>query len=260
MHAANFFSRSPARIAGILLLLIFCGQPSRAEDSRVAELIARGDQADKKDDTRAALAFFLEAEKLAPNNATLLARISDEYSALVEISKPDDAEKATRACFAYARRAVAAGPDNAKAHLALAIGYGRMTDYTDNKTKLEYSRIIRTETEKSIALDPTDDFAYYVLGRWNYGFATLNPVLRFFARLVYGTMPQTTLEDAEKYLKKAVALAPKRIIHHLELAHTYDAMGKKDLAEKEWKTVLDLQPTDKEDRDAQDEARKALKH
>jgi hypothetical protein len=255
----GFFCTKPIPcIAGIFLMLILCRCTAPAADNRLVELVARGDEADKKDDTRAALGDFLEAEKLSPRNAPLLVRISRQYSDLVEISKPGDAEKAARASLDYARRAVEADPRNAKAHLSLAIGHGKMTDYTDNKTKLEYSKIILAETEKSIALDPTDDFAYHVLGRWHYGIATLNPMLRLMARIVYGAMPQASLEDAETNLKKAAAIAPQRIIHHRELAHTYQAMGKNDLAAKEWETVLSLHATDQQDHDAQAEARKAL--
>jgi len=55
-----------------------------------------------------------------------------------------------------------------------------MTDFTSNRVKIEYSKFIRDETLKSLELDPTDEFAWHVIGRWHAGIAGLNPLLKFF--------------------------------------------------------------------------------
>jgi hypothetical protein len=111
---------------------------------------------------------------------------------------------------------------------------------------------------KSIALDPNDDYAWHVLGRWHFGVANVNAMLRTLAKVVYGGIPPASNEEAARHLKKASDLAPQRIIHHSELARIYTIMGQHDLAAKEWKAVLALPAVDKEDEADKREARAAL--
>lgn len=257
------FSIRVRRASWLAAAILLCGGPSslRAEDDpRVAELIKQGDADDARGDTRGAITQFEAADKLSPDNPSVIIRLSKQYSDLIGVTKPaSEAAKMAQKSLDYAKRAVELDPGSAKAHLALAIGYGRMTDFTDNKTKLIYSKHIKEEAEKSLAIDPKDDYAYHVLGRWNYGIASLNPVLKIMAKFIYGGLPEASMEDAAGYFKKAIEIAPQRIIHHLELARTYNALGKTDLANKEWETILTLHPTNGEDEAAQKEAREVLK-
>lgn len=243
-------------------LVLICALPlaaARADNPAVAALLQKGDAAADKGDARAALATFEQADKLAPNDAGVLVRISEQTSDLIgETKNEKDAQALAQRSLDAAKRATALAPDNAKAHLALSIAYGRMTDFVSNKTKLEYSRFIKSEAERAIALDPREDYAYHVLGRWHYGVATLNPMLKMMARMVYGAMPDASIEESARLLKKAAELAPQRIIHHHELARAYVALGRRDLARKEWQTVLTLKPEDSEDRKDQREARAEL--
>lgn len=260
MHWGNIRVRYVPGFAAAMLLFTPCGTGSFAVEPQVEALVAQGDVEDGRANTRAALALFQEADKLSPNDPAILVRISKQYSDLIADAKPaGEAEKMAQTSLDYAKRAVALDPQNAKAHLSVAIGYGRMTDFTDNKTKLIYSKYTRDEAEKALELDPTDAYAYHVLGRWNYRIASLNTFMKLMAKYVYGGLPEASLDDAAKYLKKATELAPQRIIHHLELARTYKAMGKADLAAKEWETILTLHAINKEDETAQKEAREELK-
>jgi Tfp pilus assembly protein PilF len=75
---------------------------------------------------------------------------------------------------------------------------------------------------------------------------------------VYGGMPDASLEEAVRDYKKAIELAPQRVIHHHELARTYAALGQMDDARKEWETELTLKPEDNESVADQKEAREEL--
>jgi tetratricopeptide (TPR) repeat protein len=228
---------------------------SRALDARAETLIARGDAEVKAEHTQAALDLFLKAEPLAPNDVELLLRISRQYSERVdELDSKDPAQRS----LDYAKRALALDPKNAKAHLSVAIGYGKLTDYVGNKTKLEYSRILKEETEKSLALDPKDGFAWYVLGRWHYGVANVNGVLKLLARIVYGGLPPASNEEAARCLAKAVELSPKELSFHSALARAYTSLGKMEEAKKEWRAVLSLKATDEDEEADRKEAQKVL--
>ena len=230
-----------------------------AEDPRVTSLVQKGDAAEQQGNTRAALASFRAAESIEPQNVGVLLRISKEFGDLVETTKPEDnAKRMAELALNYGNRALELDHNNAKAHLNLAISYGHMTDFVGNKTKLEYSKVIYNETQKSIELDPTDDFAWHVMGRWQAGVANINGMLKALCSLVYGGMPKASNEEAVRCFKKAVEIAPQRIMHHGELAHVYKQMGKNDLALQEWQNILGIRAQDSDDEKYQQEARAAL--
>jgi tetratricopeptide (TPR) repeat protein len=193
------------------------------------------------------------------DNAALLARLSRAWGETVETSANSaEAKKAAQRSLDLAEQGVKADSKNAQSHLALAIAKGRWTDFVDSQTKMTLSRQIRSETERAIALDPKLDMGYYVLGRWHYGVATVNPLLRFGARLTVGALPPASLQEAVSNLEKATELSPKTIVYHQHLALAYQAMGKRNEAAHQWRIVLDLPATDRENEQAKRQARAAL--
>jgi len=241
------------------LLLLTAVVTASADDPRLVALVKQGDAEQRQGHAQAALNSFLAAEAIDNRDVGVLLRISKQYEDLIAVTKPKEAaEQVAKKAFAYAQRAVEIDPKVAKAHLCLAVAYGRMTDFIGNKEKLEYSKIIKDETVKSIELDPTDDYAWHVLGCWHSGVANVNGMLKLLAKMVYGGMPPASNEEAVKCLKKACELAPQRIMHRSELARVYQLMGQKDLADKEWKIVISLPMQDKDDETDQAEARAAL--
>ena len=244
-----------------LILLVFLAATSAlAEDPRVTALLKQGDAEERLGHTRNALNSFRAAEEIDGRNVGVILRISKQYSDLIPVTKPTDAaQQVAQKALSYAQRAVEIDSNVAKGHLSLAVAYGKMTDFVGNKEKLEYSKYIKQEVEKSIELDQTDDYAWHVLGCWHSGVANVSGMLKLMAKLVYGGMPPASHEDAAKCFKKAIELAPQRVMHHSELARVYQNMGKKDLAAKEWKAVLALPSADGEDEKDHVEAREALK-
>lgn len=203
---------------------------------------------------------LIRAELGTPrDDANRLARISRGWANAVD-GAPNhaDAQKAAQQALAFALQAVKADPKNAQAHLALAIASGKWTDFVDAKTKIALSRQIRSEAEKAISLDPKQDLAYLVLGRWHLSVAGVNPFLRFGARLTVGTLPPASMEEAARNLERAVELSPKTVAPHQYLALAYQALGKHSEAMTQWRAVLDLPATDREDEEAKRQARAAL--
>jgi len=243
-----------------LLVAIAIASQSLAEDARVTALIQQGDADDAKHQPRAALISLQAAEAIEPENLGLLLRISKQYGDLVEITKSkEDAQIYAEKALSYGRRAVAIDDKNAKAHLNLAICYGKLTDFVSNKVKMEYARLIHDETQRSIDLDATDDYAWHVMGRWHFGVANLNGMLRALAGFVYGGgLPPASNDEAARCLKKAAEIAPQRMMHHAELAKVYTAVGKSDLAAQEWQNVLGIRPLDTQDENYQKEGRLVL--
>ncbi len=230
-----------------------------AANPQATQLIEQGDAQVKAMHAPEALALFQQAAQADPNDIEIILRVSQQFSNMIGQAKsPAEAQAYARLSLEQAQRAVALAPDNPKAHLALAVAYGRIADYVDNRTRVDYSRYVKAEADKTLALDPREDFAWHVLGRWNYAIATLNPVLKLIAKFVYGGIPEASLEQAVVDYKKAIDLAPQRVIHHHELARTYLAIGQTDAARAEWQKELALKPEDNEGINDQKEAREDL--
>jgi tetratricopeptide (TPR) repeat protein len=234
--------------------------PAVAVEPNIAAAMARGDAADEQLKTAESLAAYLEAEKLGDKSSEVLRKISREYSlSMVDTKSRDEQRSLGEKALEYAKRAEAAEPANALNQLGLAICFGRVAPYLDNKTKIAYSKQVKEHVDKAIKLDPSLDYAYHVLGAWNYELASFNPVLRALAKLIYGEIPAASYEDAVKDFKKAIELAPQRLVHHIELGRTYAALGQKDLARAELNKGLALPNKEKDDPGAKERGREALK-
>ena len=101
-----------------------------------------------------------------------------------------------------AKGAVKADPANSQAHLALAIAYGRVALDESARRKVEMSRLVQQEAEAAARLDPGNDLAWHVLGRWNYELANFNPVLKALAQTIYGRLPDASNERAVECFQK----------------------------------------------------------
>ena len=134
-----------------------------------------------------------------------------------------------------------------------------MTDFTDNRTKMDYARQIRSEAEIALQLDSKNAEACRILGKWHEGMATLNPVLRAIATTLYGKMPDASDAESGRYFRLAVQLAPENLPAHAELARWLQRNGSQNAMQLEWKRVLSLPAHDAEDRAFQNEARAAVR-
>src|ERR1700741_389251 len=166
----------------------------------VTTLIRKADKLDAKEQTDGAIDMLKQAEKISPNNSDVLIKLSQDYSDKVDAVK-DRSEKLHYAnlCLEYAKKAVREAPDNSDAHVCLSVAYGKMTDFVDNKAKMEYSKVVKSEAERAIQLNPKNGVALLILARWNFEMATLNPVLKVIAQTLYGQLPPASKEQAIEY-------------------------------------------------------------
>lgn len=242
-----------------ILWLIAFSVALTAQAQSVADLLRAGDALDARHRNEEALGIYLKADALQPNHAEILRRIAKQYMQQVvsESRTPENRELARKA-LDYAHQAVKYDPGNANARLSLAICCGKAAFLESARQRIEMSRLIRGEAEAAILLDPKLDYAWHVLGRWNYELANFNTALRFLAEAIYGKFPDASNERAAECFEKAIAIQPDRVIHHVELGRTYAALGWKQKALAELKIGLRLPSREKEDNESKDRARKAL--
>ena len=215
---------------------------------KVAELVKQGDTFDAKLDNARALEMYLQAEREGGTDAETLYRIARQHALLMNDTPSDDKQRALgEKALTYAQRAVAADPTHAKSQLSVAICYGRLVRFVGARTKVEYSRLIKEHAETALKLDPSDSYAWHVLGAWNFELAQMGAFTRTFVKVVYGAITPASNQEAVKLFRKAVELAPDRISHHVELGRTYAVLGKKAEARAELRKALSLPDREKDD-------------
>ena len=258
---SNIFSPSAPALGGVWLIcfcLHFSAGTGRSENSSFTNLLAQGDVSEKSGDVPGAFKIYSNAEPLATNCADLCVLTKRYCDLMHDASSPDLQKTLAEKALACALLAVQADPKSATAHLCVAVGYIKNFPYVGNKTRVAWSKNLKTECEAAIALDPRQDVSYYLLGRWHFDVANMNFVLKGLVKIIYGGLPQASNADAIKNFQHAIALKPDRIIHHAELAKVYDATGEKKLACAEFEKCAVLKPVDRDDAEAQRDAARRL--
>ena len=253
------------RSAWLLVLAVICcllgsslSSPAQPAYS-FSNTLAQADAACHQGDLAKALDIYAQVQTLEATNAPHLCALTKRYCDLMHdrTNNAHQAELARRA-LAAALQAVQADPLSVTSHLCVAICYAKNFPFVDLRTKIAYSRGIKTEAEKALALDPRQDIAYYLLGRWHTGVANMGFFAHGIVKVVYGGLPHASNADAIACFQKALALAPNRIIHHAGLFRAYAAAGENDLAHQELETCQRLTPVDQDDADARKFALAAL--
>jgi tetratricopeptide (TPR) repeat protein len=123
----------------------------------------------------------------------------------------------------YAARAVAANPDGADGYFALANAIGRTSLTLGKKERVRRAAEIRNAALKAIELNPRQDGAFHVMGRWNAEIMRLSSIQRFFAKNFLGgaVFSQASWDNGVSYMKQAIAIRPDFIYHHYDLALIY---------------------------------------
>ena len=117
-------------------------------------------------------------------------------------------------------------PNDSEAQLSPAISYGKMVSLQGIKEQTEAARRIKDAADKAIRLDPHNDLAWHVLGRWNRVLADINVMKRALASRIYGELPAGSNAEAVLCFQKAIEINPNRLMHYIELGQTYAQMGK----------------------------------
>ncbi len=218
------------------------------ESPAVADLILKGDAFDKTFHASEALQYYLPAEKMEPTNVRNLVRIARQYRHLMtDAGKSETKLQLGSLALDYSKRAAALGPDDSDAQLAIAITYGKMLPLQGTKEQVEASSRIKASADKALKVDPLNDTAWHILGRWHKAVAEVGSFKRTVGSLIYGKLPFSTYEAAAACFERAIAINPNRLMHYIELGRTYAAQGKKDEARRYINKGLAMPDSEKDD-------------
>ena len=251
----NFPIFRSALAAAAALLLTSAAIHAQSTD----DLLKQGGVFDLRLEAGEALKCYLAAEKQEPRNPAVLARIARQYRHLM-VDAPAKAEKLRlgRIALGYSQNAVTLAPDLAEAQLSVAITHGKLVPLLSKKEQVETSPLIKSAVDRALALDPRNDTAWHILGRWHRNLAEIGGVKRALAGAIYGGLPKGSNEEAAKSLEKAVALNPNRLMHHVELGRIYAQMGRKDDARRLINKGLSMPNAEKDDPETKARGRETL--
>jgi tetratricopeptide (TPR) repeat protein len=161
------------------------------------------------------------------------------------------------------RKAIALNKNSADSHYTLALALGRINEHAPIKQKIANAKVIKTEAETAVKLNPKLARAWHILGHWHRAVAGFNAVEKLMMKTMYGGVPEGGSYDAAiECFSKAVELEPKFMLHSYELAVTYHERGNKmdDIYAKVWlKKTIALPAVSEEDYETVRKAKELLK-
>jgi tetratricopeptide (TPR) repeat protein len=232
---------------------------STAVAAPVDDLLKKGDAFDVRLQAAQALKCYRSAEELQPQNFQILTRIARQYRHLMsDATEQKERLQLGNTAVSYSERAALLAPNDSDAQLSVAISYGKMLPFLSTKEQVAASPVIKSSAETAIKLDPSNDLAWHILGRWHRVLADISPVKRAVAPLLYGKLPAASNEEAVRCLQKAMQLNPNRLINYIELGRALAQAGRKDEARTYLVKGLAMRSTDKDDPEAKQHGRETL--
>lgn len=219
---------------------------------------------DTVDEMRSAARFsevheILQAVPEAERNADILWRMARAEYDLGRVASDIELRKGHfETAMSIAETAIAADPDNYSGYKWLAISQGILAQESGTKRKVELSRGVQENIQLALERQPEDDFSLLVLGKWNYSVATLGFFSRTVVKMVYGGLPDASLDEAEQLLRHALTIR-QRPIHHYNLAKVLNETDRKQEAVAELEKTIMLEPTYPHEQVEIDEAKLLLK-
>lgn len=246
-------------IASFLFLVIF---PLAAIAQNNDELYVKALKLKTEYKYKEAFPLFQSLLKSDSNNVNYLQWASFCYSkyGYYYVAANADKIKHYQTAEHLAKKAIKANDNSADAHYVYAMALGRINENASSKQKISNAKLIKTQVDKAIALNPKLAGAYHILGRWHRTIANFSAIEKAMINSFFGGVPQGgTYEDAIKSFMTAISLEPKYMLHQYELAQTYYDMGKKVEAKLWAEKALQNTPISEDDVKAKKECETLLK-
>lgn len=215
-------------------LLSLALAPALAFAQSPAEHIAIGDR--ERMDPNGALRHYEAALVAEPSNYAALYKAA---GAAVEAGQVTPDVQAGRALYKraedYAKRAVQVNANDAEGHFELARALGRNAQTMGSRDRVKFAADVRSHALEALKLNPKHDGALHIMGMWNAEVMRLSGITRFAAKNFLGgkVFDQASWNDAQRNLEEAVAIAPTRIAHRIDLAEVYLDRGNKGKAREQ---------------------------
>jgi tetratricopeptide (TPR) repeat protein len=160
----------------------------------------------------------------------------------------------------YAERAVAVRPGGLDGLYWRGVAAGRRAMNAGARYAVELAQIVYDDGHAILAVDSLHGGAHNMLGKLNYEVMRLSRLQRAIARLFLGNeaLRDTSWENAEHHLRKAVEQRPELVMFQFDLGQLYRERGRRDEALAAFSRAVELPAVHPTDRSLQSRARRLL--
>lgn len=216
------------RIMKKLTLTLLCLALLRSAYAESNEdLFAKGLQYKKELNYKEGIAVFQRLMKADSSKADYLQNGSFFYSRYGRTLPATQQMDYYRKAEYLAKKAIKLDNNNAECHYVYALALGRINENAGSKQKIANAKLIKSELDQALKINPKHAGAYHILGRWHRTIAGFSSLEKLAINTLYGGVPPGgSYEDAIKCFTQAIIIEPKYKMHQYELANTYYEMGK----------------------------------
>eukprot|EP00122_Pirum_gemmata_P008781 Pgem_evm1s8102 len=132
-----------------------------------------------------------------------------------------------------AKKAVELDENCGPANTWFAVTLGSLNPYISSKEKIGNALIIKNAAMKALEINPQDSVAAHTLGVWCMNVASISWVERKVAATLFGTPPESSYDEALKYLQQAHEADGGYKKNNLKMAECYYNLKKYSEA-KDW--------------------------
>ena len=246
------------RTLSILLLLLSSVSFSQTND----ELYAQGQKYRAEHKNKEGFETFCKLMKADSSNINYITNGSYFYSkyGFVITGTEKDKMKYYKIAEYLAKKAIKIDEKNAEGHYVYCLALGRINENASTSEKIKNAKLIKTEIDRCLALNPKHSGAYHVLGRWNRTIAEFNAFEKSMVNTFFGGVPPgASYENAVNAFKNAIINEPRYILHQYELAVTLHEMDKDEYAIQFLQESVKLPATDEDNISAKKKCEELLK-
>src|SRR5512140_1929578 len=188
----------------------------------------------------AAEALYAEGLLVSTDDPEVLWRLARVNVCMADVADQDQRLALYRRAEGFADRCIQADSTRSEGHTWRAAALGNIATFEGSKMKVQLCNVIKAELDESIRLNPDNDIAYSILGSFYMALGDVSWLERRLAAIFLGSLPEGGYDDAERALKKAIALSPCVIRHHAELGLLYVKEDRTQEALAEFRQVAAL--------------------
>jgi len=224
MGERGFMAQScVGRIFVLILFMKCCAHSAQAETRQCDALIDSGDAHYAKFDNRIALDCYRRAFALCPEYPGLM-KMTRAFVDFGEDLASKDSKKLFATGLRYADTLQRRYPDSVQSYFLGAVAAGSLAQIGNAIESVKMGKIAQFNANKTMTMDPGLPEAYVVLGVYDRRVALASPLQRTIARILFGALPNGSLEDSRGLLKKALEISPENVFANLELSRTFIAL------------------------------------
>jgi tetratricopeptide (TPR) repeat protein len=270
MLSDYLFHKSVAMLFVMLLAVTYASaQPSESEVETDSECLVRYKNQAEYFKTKAQfldeIDVLIEASTACEDGDKILTDITLKYLELGDntYNEKERGNKKFRKQYfetgvEWAEKAIEANEDNHLAYEMKSTAFAALVSVSGLKDQAYLADSVRIYAEKALELNPENDRAIHILGRWHYEVAQISGFTKMMGRIFLGHAPEGSMETAIEYFQKAASIDDYPI-HRYWLGMGYLKNGEKEKALKEFRYLQNLPDEFKNDEHFKKEARKELK-